>query len=562
MCPNNPIGTVDLYLVTHHGLDQSGSPVLVHGAAAARRGHAERHAQRRRHAGDADHADVAGARRHLAAALVVRSGHRAEQRRRVHRQRRRQRHDRRHPDGRRPGRAGPVVVGPAPAAGAAASPTPGAAPQAQRATTGRRTWRRSGGAFACVLDQDFCPAGRDRSRSPTAATGSRRRTPHARGHGSAAVTGDGSGGAKSLVQLRSHHESFDSACSLLAVAAASLVTTVLAQQPPARWRARSRRARRRRGRAADAVRRPVPDVPPMQVFIYGGLKTHAEGQHDYPQFLADWSKILHEPQRDRRRRPALPVGTRARQASTSLVIYKGDAGYLSMEDRANLDAYLRRGGGLVSMHDALCGRRHRVLREHRRRRQEARRDELHARSQRALHDRRHGASDHAGHGRTSRSRTRRSSSMTWSKTPEIHVLATAVIDGDAERRDRTRARSCRRSGRTRSRSRPAPTGSPYRAFVWMQGHNYSNFALPKVQPMLLRGIAWAGKRPSDTLMTERPQRRRGSAPPADGTGRGRGGTSEFGSRDPRQSLPRAGCRSESGASAARRRVAAGWGPRL
>ena len=30
-----------------------------------------------------------------------------------------------------------------------------------------------------------------------------------------------------------------------------------------------------------------------------------------------------------------------------IVIYKGDAGYLSMED-AQLDAYLRRGGGLVS----------------------------------------------------------------------------------------------------------------------------------------------------------------------------------------------------------------------
>ena len=31
VCPNNPVGTVDMYFVTHHGLDQSGSPALVHG---------------------------------------------------------------------------------------------------------------------------------------------------------------------------------------------------------------------------------------------------------------------------------------------------------------------------------------------------------------------------------------------------------------------------------------------------------------------------------------------------------------------------------------------------
>lgn len=30
MCPNNPVGTVDLYLTSHHGLNQSGSPALVH----------------------------------------------------------------------------------------------------------------------------------------------------------------------------------------------------------------------------------------------------------------------------------------------------------------------------------------------------------------------------------------------------------------------------------------------------------------------------------------------------------------------------------------------------
>ena len=30
MCPNNPLGEVDLYLVSHHGSDTSGSPALVH----------------------------------------------------------------------------------------------------------------------------------------------------------------------------------------------------------------------------------------------------------------------------------------------------------------------------------------------------------------------------------------------------------------------------------------------------------------------------------------------------------------------------------------------------
>jgi competence protein ComEC len=33
MCPTNRIGTVDLYLTSHHGLNQSGSPVLVHALA-------------------------------------------------------------------------------------------------------------------------------------------------------------------------------------------------------------------------------------------------------------------------------------------------------------------------------------------------------------------------------------------------------------------------------------------------------------------------------------------------------------------------------------------------
>lgn len=49
---------------------------------------------------------------------------------------------------------------------------------------------------------------------------------------------------------------------------------------------------------------------------------------------------------------------------------------------------------------------------------------------------------------------------------------------------------------TSSRARAT---NPPRAFVWMQGHTYTNFADPGVQQMILRGIAWAAKKPVDAL---------------------------------------------------------------
>ena len=94
-----------------------------------------------------------------------------------------------------------------------------------------------------------------------------------------------------------------------ALVAAALCTTVMAQQPqPA-------------GQTPAATQGP----PAMHVYIRAGLKTHGPGQHDYPQFLADWSKILTE-------RGAIVDGslhfpTAAELANTDvLVMYKGDAG--------------------------------------------------------------------------------------------------------------------------------------------------------------------------------------------------------------------------------------------
>ena len=92
----------------------------------------------------------------------------------------------------------------------------------------------------------------------------------------------------------------------------------------------------------------------MHIYIWGGLKSHGEGQHDYPQFLADWSKLLTQ-------RGAVVDGALHGPSSADLehtdvvVIYKGDAGYMTDSVKAAVEAYVKRGGGLVSLHDSLCG---------------------------------------------------------------------------------------------------------------------------------------------------------------------------------------------------------------
>src|SRR3954469_23703174 len=152
--------------------------------------------------------------------------------------------------------------------------------------------------------------------------------------------------------------------AVLALATTLAGTTMLAQQPPSAPQGAGPAAQQAPaapaaggpgGQQGRGGPQPSPfSTPPVRVFIYAGLKTHAEGQHDYPQFLADWSKLLMN--RNAVVDGGLHFPSAKELGNTDVVlIYKGDAGYMSMEDRANLDAYLRRGGGLVSFHDALCG---------------------------------------------------------------------------------------------------------------------------------------------------------------------------------------------------------------
>src|SRR5271168_1206403 len=101
------------------------------------------------------------------------------------------------------------------------------------------------------------------------------------------------------------------------------------------------------GSAQQGAPRPPGQNPNgMHVYLRAGLKSHQPGLHDYPQFLADWSKILTE-------HGAVVDGALHGPRSIDLehtdviIIYKGDAGYLSDDEKIGLEAYIKRGGGLV-----------------------------------------------------------------------------------------------------------------------------------------------------------------------------------------------------------------------
>jgi type 1 glutamine amidotransferase len=248
--------------------------------------------------------------------------------------------------------------------------------------------------------------------------------------------------------------------------------------------------------AADAGR-------PIHVYIRAGLKSHGEGLHDYPQFLADWSKFLTD-------HGALVDGglhfpDANELANTDVIVmYKGDAGYMTADEKAVLETYVKRGGGFVSFHDTLCG------------------DDPAFMASIVGGGKKHGEVNFSA-GEIKYSIVDKESpimkgmtdfsipdeaffKMTWAQDAKIHVLATAPMPNSGEVVPQIWTYEHTIFG-----------GQPSRAFVWMQGHTYANFAKPDIQKMILRGIAWAARAPIDTLVN-------GTAPQRGGRGRrGSGG---------------------------------------
>jgi type 1 glutamine amidotransferase len=271
----------------------------------------------------------------------------------------------------------------------------------------------------------------------------------------------------------------------LVLAATLLLSTPLAAQVPVE--------------ATMAVPR-VPGQNPngMHIYIRAGLKTHLIGQHDYPQFLADWSKLLTA-------KGAVVDGSlhapSAEELATTdvLILDRGDTGFMTPAERAALQAYVKRGGGIVVLHDAECGpdpvdmaslvgagKKH-----------GEKNYTLEASVPYTIVDR----ANPIMAGMTDLTLTDEAFfKMTWATNPAPHILATAIVADTPS----AAGHAGEVAPQIWTYEHTLPGGKPARAFVWMQGHIYANYANPQIQAMLLRGISWAAGKPVETLVAYKP----------------------------------------------------------
>ena len=219
----------------------------------------------------------------------------------------------------------------------------------------------------------------------------------------------------------------------------------------------------------------------LHVFIRAGEKTHGpagNGEHDYPTFLNEWTKLLTG--RGASVQGALRFPTDDELAKTDvMIIHKGDGGTCSPVERATLNAFIKKGGGLVILHDGMCS------------------DDAAWFSTVAGAAKQHGEPNWSRgvlkmHFVDNRHAITRGLAdfefadeafFMLTKTPEMHPLVTTAVPQKNEVVPQAWVYE-----------HTQPGGKPYRVFVSMQAHYYKNFSQRTYQELLLRGIAWAGKR--------------------------------------------------------------------
>ena len=249
---------------------------------------------------------------------------------------------------------------------------------------------------------------------------------------------------------------------------------------------------------------------PLRVFIRAGKKSHGPGAHDFPQFLAEWKPMLEE--RGAACEGGLEFPTAEQFANTDvLILHAQEAGNIAIgEERKNLLNFLKRGGGLVVIHAGAVSRDPGWYKSIIGGSWNFDRPTKWLEAPMSLY-----FTDRYNPITKDISNFDLEDEIYYDMDilPEAHILAAAytpkAIDtggkGNKEAQERAAEYVAKKKGVNIYDIQPQvwtyentiEGGSEgYRSFVHIPGHWHTNFSHNGIRTMILRGIAWAGKRDS------------------------------------------------------------------
>ncbi|MBI3878875.1 MAG: ThuA domain-containing protein [Verrucomicrobia bacterium] len=245
---------------------------------------------------------------------------------------------------------------------------------------------------------------------------------------------------------------------------------------------------------------------PLRVFIRGGKKSHGPGQHEHEQFLRDWNTLLTE--RGCKVEGAMDFPTAEQLAKSDvLILHSQEGGEIPAASRPSLEAFLKRGGGIVVIHAANVPAKNSPD------------GAAYLKSviggtwvwgttkwlegPMSLYyvDRTHPITSEAGNYDISDEIY-----YDMDVSPDVHVLAAAYTPNISSAKKNDTRGQPQKGKITVYDIQPQMwtyEKDNYRAFAHIHGHLYENFSKPHYRAVLLRGIAWAGKRANvDELCTK------------------------------------------------------------
>jgi type 1 glutamine amidotransferase len=248
--------------------------------------------------------------------------------------------------------------------------------------------------------------------------------------------------------------------------------------------------------SSEAQRSPDP----LRIFLRGGPKNHGpagNGLHDSEVWVHEWMPLLAA--RGARVDGGLAFPTARQLENTDvLVMFAANAGTILGEQRASLEAFLKRGGGIVCFHDAVVTA------------QEPQwfKTIVGGAWENGVAKYYEGENTYyyvnGAHPITKdASNFSITDEVYWDlhMMPDAQVLAVSMqpaATGTALQAEPAIAKLIPQMWVYRNQ---LEGGQPYRAFVSLLGHHFSTFQSPHARGILLRGIAWAGKREADSLAT-------------------------------------------------------------